>query len=98
VLHFLHLLHTQCDRIIWLTVSATQNEAPQLLDRLEGINHHMRQACHLLPPNVIIVNTWNLSLPLPLHVDNVHHKEEYYQVIARVLFSSLLSPLHWEQA
>ena len=88
VINYLHLLRQYCKTIAWLTVTASRNEPPQLVERLSAINDHIRKSCHLLPDNTVILNTWNMSLPKELFTDNVHHKPEYYKEVVHILFSA----------
>ena len=87
VVEYAEILKEFCDKIIWLMIPASRNDPGQPQDhfRSRQFNDQVVKRCDQLGPQVLLLDLWQISLPLTLHEDNIHHKHIYYEELARLL-------------
>lgn len=87
VAEYAKILKSFCEKIIWLMIPASRNEPGQPQDHVRSLqfNDRVKERCSQLGPQVLLLDLWEMSFPLPLHEDNVHHKAVYYKELARLL-------------
>ena len=85
---YLTILTRWCKKVVWLQTTASLDtpSRKQKNEILMRFNAAVKRTCsqdHL--DQIMIFNTWEMSLPAELHADNVHHTGIYYKEVVRLI-------------
>jgi len=69
VVEYAEILEAFCEKIIWLMIPASRNDPGQPQDHIRSrqFDDRVQERCSQLGPQVLLLDLWEMSFPLPLH-------------------------------